>query len=47
MLNIFDESKEAAKIIKDQDVIFLIGPTGAGKSTTTHFLAGSRMERVI
>ena len=33
----------AVEIIKDKDVIFFFGPTGSGKSTVIHFLAGSKM----
>ncbi|CAF4686848.1 unnamed protein product, partial [Rotaria sp. Silwood2] len=34
---------DAADGIKNKDIIFLLGNTGAGKSTTLHFLAGSKM----
>ena len=32
-----------ANLIKDKDVIILLGSTGVGKSTLMHFLAGSKM----
>ena len=34
---------DAADVIKNKDIILLLGNTGAGKSTTLHFLAGSKM----
>ena len=37
---------ETAEMIKNQDIYLFIGPTGAGKSTTIHFLAGSTMSEV-
>ncbi|MBX9585798.1 MAG: hypothetical protein K2X50_00940 [Gammaproteobacteria bacterium] len=41
------KAKEAAISIKDQDIILLLGRTGSGKSTTTHFLCGSTMEKTV
>ena len=32
--------------MKGKDVFLLLGPTGAGKSTTLHYLAGSKMKKV-
>jgi flagellar biosynthesis GTPase FlhF len=37
------KTNEAARMIQGEDIILLLGNTGVGKSTTTHFLAGSRM----
>ncbi|CAF4908972.1 unnamed protein product, partial [Rotaria sp. Silwood1] len=34
---------DATKLIKDKAIILLLGGTGAGKSTTIHFLGGSEM----
>ena len=45
--NLFDKAKIAAESVRDKDVIILIGSTGTGKSTTIHFLSGSKMEKVI
>jgi energy-coupling factor transporter ATP-binding protein EcfA2 len=36
---------EAAELIKEQEIILLLGGTGTGKSTTIHFLAGSKMTK--
>jgi energy-coupling factor transporter ATP-binding protein EcfA2 len=36
-------SLDTANLIKNKDVILLLGSTGAGKSTLMHFLAGSKM----
>jgi DNA polymerase III delta prime subunit len=36
---------DAANVIKDKKIIFFLGNTGSGKSTTIHFLAGSKMIR--
>ncbi|CAF0787349.1 unnamed protein product [Adineta ricciae] len=43
---LIDKSKDAAHLIRDKDVVLLIGETGSGKSTTIHFLAGSHMQEV-
>jgi ABC-type sugar transport system ATPase subunit len=37
---------EAAAQIRDKNVILMLGNTGSGKSTTIHFLAGSKMEEM-
>ena len=36
--------EKASETIKDKEIILLLGHLGSGKSTTVHFLAGSRME---
>ncbi|CAF0898603.1 unnamed protein product [Adineta steineri] len=36
---------DTANLIKDKKIIFFLGNTGSGKSTTIHFLAGSKMIR--
>jgi flagellar biosynthesis GTPase FlhF len=38
---LLEKYKEESKKIKGQQVYLLIGQTGAGKSTTCHYLAGS------
>ncbi|EAR88873.1 helicase carboxy-terminal domain protein, putative (macronuclear) [Tetrahymena thermophila SB210] len=43
MKRLIHEADKAAKVIEGQDIIILLGGTGAGKSTTIHFLAGSEM----
>ncbi|CAF4857658.1 unnamed protein product, partial [Rotaria sp. Silwood1] len=40
------KAKKAAELIRDKDIILLVGETGSGKSTTIHFLAGSEMKEV-
>ena len=42
---LIQKANKAAALIKDQDIILLIGNTGAGKSTTIQFLAGSKMSK--
>ncbi|UJR35219.1 hypothetical protein I4U23_027985 [Adineta vaga] len=37
------KAKETAELIRNKDVVFLIGNTGCGKSTTIQLLAGCRM----
>ena len=37
------KAKEAADLIRDQDIVLLVGDTGSGKSTTIQFLAGCKM----
>lgn len=41
---LISKSTQASKLIKGRDVIMLFGKTGTGKSTTIHFLAGSKLE---
>ena len=43
MKHLIDKAMEAKSQIKNQDIILLLGGTGSGKSTTIHFLAGSKM----
>eukprot|EP00049_Salpingoeca_infusionum_P010433 m.179104 g.179104 ORF g.179104 m.179104 type:complete len:564 (-) comp14640_c4_seq8:8288-9979(-) len=38
-------AQNAADTIRGQHVIFLLGTTGSGKTTATHFLAGSTLEK--
>jgi len=38
LLTLVDESAEK---IKGKDIVLLLGSTGSGKSTTTHYLCGS------
>jgi ABC-type sugar transport system ATPase subunit len=33
-------------MVKNKDIIMFLGDTGTGKSTTLHFLAGSKMRKV-
>ncbi|CAF0934074.1 unnamed protein product [Adineta steineri] len=40
------KAEKAAELIRDKDVILLVGATGAGKSTTIQFLAGCQMKKV-
>jgi GTP-binding protein EngB required for normal cell division len=47
MIQLIDKTKAAAKKIENKDIILLLGGTGAGKSTTIHFMAGSHMQRTI
>ncbi|KAL4489791.1 hypothetical protein ABPG72_022431 [Tetrahymena utriculariae] len=43
MKRLIQQADMAAKMIEGQEIILLLGGTGAGKSTTIHFLAGSQM----
>ncbi|KAL4480832.1 hypothetical protein ABPG72_001701 [Tetrahymena utriculariae] len=43
MKRLINEANKASNLIKGQDIILFLGNTGAGKSTTVHFLSGSRM----
>src|SRR3990167_4012483 len=42
-VQLYQEAEASAQIIKDQNIIVLLARTGAGKSTTTHWLCGSKM----
>jgi signal recognition particle GTPase len=46
LLESVDISRKFSNVIKDKDVILLLGVSGAGKSTTIQFLAGSRMHQI-
>ncbi|CAF3360653.1 unnamed protein product, partial [Rotaria sp. Silwood2] len=39
-----EKARNAAELIRDKEVILLIGETGTGKSTTIQFLAGCKMK---
>ena len=43
LFRLIEKVDDAAEIIKNKDIIFLLGGTGSGKSTVIHFLAGSKM----
>lgn len=45
MLIYIDKAISAAEKIKGKDIFLLLGGTGTGKTTTIHFLAGSKMEK--
>ncbi|CAF1428217.1 unnamed protein product, partial [Didymodactylos carnosus] len=40
------KAKKAAELIRNKDIILLVGETGSGKSTTIQFLAGSVMKEI-
>ncbi|KAL4456870.1 hypothetical protein ABPG74_014508 [Tetrahymena malaccensis] len=48
-LNIYElkkliiEAKQGSELVKDQEILLFLGQTGTGKSTTIHFLSGSKM----
>ena len=42
-ITLFNKTMEASRSVKGKDICLLLGKTGAGKSTTIHFLAGSEM----
>lgn len=41
------KAEEVADSIQGKDIVLLLGKTGAGKSTTSHFLAGKKMVQVL
>ena len=43
LFRLVEKVDDAAKLIKGKDVFLFLGRTGVGKSTTIHFLGGSRM----
>ncbi len=47
LVDLLKQNKEAARRIVGKDVVLLLGNTGAGKSTTIHFLGGSTMQMVV
>ncbi|CAG9315972.1 unnamed protein product [Blepharisma stoltei] len=44
---LISKSAQFSGNIENKDIILLIGVTGAGKSTTTHFLCGSKLDRIL
>ncbi|CAF4090243.1 unnamed protein product, partial [Rotaria sordida] len=45
MLRLVDKVVTASETVKDKNVVLFLGETGSGKSTTIHFLAGSKMKK--
>ena len=45
ILELIEKTNEASKSIEDQDILLLLGKTGAGKSTTIHYLTGSTFQK--
>ena len=45
-LHLIAKGMKAADLITGENIILLLGGTGSGKSTTIHYLAGSKMERL-
>ncbi|CAF4581295.1 unnamed protein product [Rotaria sp. Silwood2] len=43
LFRLIKKVNNTAHTIKNKDIIFFLGGTGSGKSTTIHFLAGSKM----
>ncbi|CAF4754946.1 unnamed protein product [Rotaria sp. Silwood2] len=40
------KAEQAAAFIRDKEIVLLVGSTGTEKSTTVHFLAGSKMKKI-
>ncbi|CAF4036388.1 unnamed protein product, partial [Rotaria sp. Silwood2] len=47
LIRLVAKANDAAKLIKGKEIILLLAGTGAGKSTTIHFLGGSTMAETI
>ncbi|CAM4828535.1 unnamed protein product [Rotaria magnacalcarata] len=45
LFRLIDKVKDAAKLVKGEHIILLLGNTGSGKSTTVHFVGGSKFEQ--
>ncbi|CAF4554681.1 unnamed protein product, partial [Rotaria sp. Silwood2] len=45
LIRLIAKVNDAAKLIKDKEIILFLGGTGTGKSTTIHFLGGSKMAK--
>lgn len=46
LLRMLQENHDVGDMLQDRRVLLLCGPTGSGKTTTLHFLAGTTLEEV-
>lgn len=46
LFSLVKEVDKSGEIMDGKDIIMLLGTTGSGKSTTVHYLAGSKMRLV-
>lgn len=46
MMSLIEKFESAVNLVAGKDIVLILGETGAGKSTTIHFLAGSEMEEI-
>ncbi|CAF4463204.1 unnamed protein product, partial [Rotaria sp. Silwood2] len=46
LFRLFQKVDETAQLVRGEDIILLLGGTGAGKSTTIHFLGGSQLKEI-
>ena len=47
LFSLIANTEETSKCIKGKDIVLLLGYSGAGKSTLIHFLAGSKLQKVM
>ena len=47
ILRLVEKSNSAVELVKDQNIILFLGETGSGKSTTIHYLSGSKMIETV
>ena len=43
ILRLVEKANSTADLVKDQNIVLFLGDTGSGKSTTIHYLSGSKM----
>ncbi len=47
LIDLVEETRKAANILRGRDVVLLLGSSGAGKSTLIHYFAGTELQKTV